>query len=174
MINSHFHGNDKFMVILGVDPGTAIIGYGFIQTADSQIKIINYGYISTSPSSTTANRLKTVYQQLNKLIKKYSPEIMAVEDLFFFKNLKTAIKVSQARGVILLAGADNNLSIAEYTPLQVKQAVTGYGRAEKSQIQKMIKMIFKLKEIPKPDDIADALAIAFCCASSYKLSQIKN
>ncbi len=156
------------MTIMGIDPGTAIVGYGIIESGKQNPEVIDYGCIETSPLLKTAERLKKIYAELEKLIKKYRPEAMAVEDLFFFKNLKTAIKVSQARGVILLAGANNNLQIFEYTPLQVKQAVTGYGRAEKIQMQKMVKLIFNLSEIPKPDDAADALAVALCCANSYK------
>lgn len=158
----------NFMVILGIDPGTATVGYGLIKTNQSKVEVIDYGCIQTSSLLKPAERLKKIYTELTKLIKKYRPEIMAVEDLFFFKNLKTAIKVSQARGVILLAGANNNVPVYEFTPLQVKQALTGYGRAEKIQMQKMVKLIFNLKEIPKPDDAADALAIAFCASNNYK------
>ena len=154
------------MIILGIDPGTATTGIGIIKSEKSNIDLIHYDCILTSPKESTAQRLKTLYTELEKIIKKYKPDMMAVEDIFFFKNLKTAIKVSQARGVILLAGAQNKLTICEYTPLQIKQAVSGYGRAEKLQVQKMVKIILKLREIPKPDDAADALAVAICCANS--------
>lgn len=153
------------MIILGIDPGTAIIGYGAIE-GGRKLKLIDYGCIKTTPDFSTAERLEKLHLELEKLIKKHKPDIVAVEDIFFFKNLKTAIKVSQARGVILLAIAQSKTRIAEYTPLQIKQAVACYGRAEKSQVQKMVKVILDLKEIPKPDDAADALAIAICCAHS--------
>ncbi len=155
------------MIILGIDPGTARTGYGVIQKEKSNLEIIDYGCIETEKTLSTANRLKEIDQELNKLIKKYKPEKVAVEDIFFFKNLKTVIKVSQARGVILCSAARMKIPVSEYTPLQVKQAVTSYGRADKSQVQKMVKLILNLKEIPKPDDAADALATAICCANSF-------
>ncbi len=155
------------MIILGIDPGTATTGYGLIKK-NGEINLINYGCIKTSCDLTTAERLKELYNQLDSLIKKYQPDIAAVEDIFFFKNLKTAIKVSQARGVILLTATKSNIPIFEYTPLQVKQAITSYGRAEKIQVQKMVKTLLNLDEIPKPDDAADALAVAICCANSLR------
>lgn len=155
------------MIILGIDPGTAATGFGVIKK-NRELKLIEFGCIKTPTSLTTAERLKELHNQLSKLIKKHKPDIMAVEDIFFFKNLKTAIKVSQARGVILLSAAKSKISVFECTPLQVKQAITGYGRAEKIQVQKMVKMLFNLKEIPKPDDAADALAAAICCAHTIK------
>ena len=151
------------MIIIGIDPGTAAIGFGIIKK-EEEISLIDYGCIKTPTNLTTAKRLEELYNQLTKLIKKHKPDIMAVEDIFFFKNLKTAIKVSQARGVILLTAAKSKISVFECTPLQIKQAVTGYGRAEKIQVQKMVKTLLNLKEIPKPDDAADALAAAICCA----------
>lgn len=156
------------MLILGIDPGTALIGYGLIEYKNKKAILKEYGCFTTSPKDKTAQRLKVLSDDLTKFIKKHRPAVMAVEDLFFFKNLKTAIKVSQARGVILLAGAQAKMPIYEFTPLQVKQAITGYGRAEKQQVQKMVKAILNLEEIPKPDDAADALAIAICCAHSLK------
>jgi len=154
------------MIILGIDPGTAIIGYGIIEKLSDKLKVIEYGCITTKTEYSTAERLDQLDQELIKLIKKHKPDKMAVEDIFFFKNLKTVIKVSQARGVILMRGARIKIPIFEYTPLQVKQAVTSYGRADKKQVQEMVKLLLKLKEIPKPDDAADALAIAICCAHS--------
>ena len=154
------------MTIIGIDPGTAITGYGVIKKEPSGLKIIDYGCILTEQSLTAAERLKETDRQFVKLIKKYKPEKIAVEDIFFFKNAKTIIKVSQARGVILFRAAKMMIPIFEHTPLQVKQAVTGYGRADKNQVQQMVKNILKLKEIPKPDDAADALAIAICCANT--------
>jgi len=158
------------MIILGIDPGTAIIGYGLIEKEEKgqKLKAIKYGCIKTSKDFTTAERLRVLNEELGALIKKYRPDIVAVEDIFFFKNLKTAIKVSQARGVILLTIANANLHVAEYTPLQIKQAVACYGRAEKNQVQQMVRRLLGLKEVPKPDDAADALAVAICCAHSIR------
>jgi crossover junction endodeoxyribonuclease RuvC len=156
------------MLILGIDPGTAMIGVGLIEYKKKKLVFLDCTCLKTNPQKQTAERLKDLYWQLVKIIKKYQPEVVAVEDIFFFKNLKTAIKVSQARGVILLAAAQQKIKIAEFTPLQVKQALTGYGRAEKQQVQKMVKTLLNLKEIPKPDDVADALAVAICCAHSLK------
>jgi len=155
------------MKIIGIDPGTAIIGYGVINSG-KKLEVIDYGCIKTSVDLSTAERLNVLHKELSLLLKKHKPEIVAVEDIFFFKNLKTAIKVSQARGVILLTVAQNKIPVAEYTPLQIKQAVACYGRAEKIQVQKMVKTLLNLKEIPKPDDAADALAVAICCAHSIK------
>ncbi len=155
------------MIILGIDPGTAITGYGVIEKSN-QLKMIDYGHITTDPQYSTGERLVKLEKQLTKIIKKYKPEQIAVEEIFFCKNLKTAVKVSQARGVILAAGARMKIPIFEYTPLQIKQAVTSYGRADKNQVQQMTKLILNLKEIPKPDDAADALAASICCANSIK------
>ena len=155
------------MIILGIDPGTATTGFGAIKKT-KKLSLIAYGCITTSADLSTADRLNKIHKELSSLIKKYKPNIVAVEDIFFFKNLKTAVKVSQARGVILLTAAKAKIRITEYTPLQVKQAVACYGRADKAQVQKMVKTLLNLKEIPKPDDAADALAIAICCAHSVK------
>lgn len=152
------------MIIIGIDPGTAITGYGIIENKASSLKVIDYGCILTEQSLTTAERLKETDKQFVKLIKKHKPEKIAVEDIFFFKNAKTIIKVSQARGVILFRAAKMMVPIFEHTPLQIKQAVTGYGRADKKQVQQMVKIILNLEKIPKPDDAADALAVAICCA----------
>jgi crossover junction endodeoxyribonuclease RuvC len=155
------------MKILGIDPGTATTGFGLIKK-ERKLELIKYGCIKTSVDLSTGERLNKLHGELEKLIKTQKPDIVAVEDIFFFKNLKTAIKVSQARGVILFTAANLNIPIYEYTPLQVKQAVTTYGRAEKIQVQKMVKILLNLKEIPKPDDAADALAIAICCTHSIR------
>ncbi len=152
------------MIILGIDPGTAILGYGIIEATGNKLKLIKFGCFNTEKSMSDPARLKSLYGELIKLIKKYRPAAMAIERLFFFKNAKTVISVAQARGIILLAAENMSLPIYEFTPLEVKQAVTGYGRAEKQQIQKMVKMILGLKETPKPDDAADAVAIAICGA----------
>lgn len=161
------------MKIIGIDPGTAIIGYGIINSG-KKLELIDYGCIKTSINLSTAERLEKLHKELKALIKKHKPDIAAVEDIFFFKNLKTAIKVSQARGVILLTIAESKIPVAEYTPLQIKQAVACYGRAEKSQVQKMVKILLNLKEIPKPDDAADALAVAICCGNSIRPNVYKK
>ncbi len=169
------------MLILGIDPGSAIIGYGLIETSSSasqrgqkECLVKKYGCLFTRPKQTAASRLNDLHRQLDKLIKQSRPNAVAVEELFFFKNQKTVIQVSQARGVILLTAQKNKVTVYEYTPLQVKQALTGYGRAEKKQIQQMVKMVLGLKEIPKPDDAADALAVAICCAHSIKTEDFIN
>ncbi|MEI7884550.1 MAG: crossover junction endodeoxyribonuclease RuvC [Clostridia bacterium] len=160
------------MRIIGIDPGTAIVGYGVLDYIGNQFKVVAYGAITTPATSPMSARLKTIYQELQAVIELYQPAHIAVEELFYNTNAKTVISVGQARGVILLAGAEANLEVAEYTPLQVKQAVVGYGRAEKKQVQEMIKILLKLEKVPKPDDVADALAIAICHAHSYKLGRL--
>jgi crossover junction endodeoxyribonuclease RuvC len=150
------------MIILGIDPGTAATGYGIIQGSVRKIKCVSYGCIPTDPAFSPGERLKKLAFELSKLIKKYQPKIVAVENIYFFKNLKTALPVSQAKGVILLVCAQKRVPVYEFTPLQAKMAVVGYGRAEKNQVQKMLKILLGLKETPKPDDAADALAIAIC------------
>lgn len=158
------------MTILGIDPGTAILGYGCIRAEKNKNKLIAYGCLKTAKHLDEASRLKILYNGLVKLVKKFKPDCLAVEKIFFFKNAKTVISVSQARGVAALAAANLGVPVIEFTPLQVKQAVCGYGRAEKQQIQKMVKFLLEMKEIPKPDDAADALAIAICAAHCQKFS----
>ena len=158
------------MIILGIDPGTAITGYGLVSHEGNHLKRITHGVIRTSPELPMATRLSRIYQGLGELMAQYQPEVVAVEELFFNKNVRTALAVGQARGVILLSAATAGLEIAEYTPLQVKQAVVGYGRAEKMQVQEMVRVLLCLSEIPKPDDAADALAIAICHAHSRKVN----
>lgn len=150
------------MRILGIDPGTAIVGFGLVDKEGNSFKTLEYGCIYTEAHMDLEKRLHIIYRELDEIIKKYKPDEMAVEDLFFNNNAKTAISVGQARGVIVLTGELNGINQATYTPLQVKQAVVGYGRAEKKQVQKMVKTILGLEKIPKPDDAADALAIAIC------------
>lgn len=154
------------MIILGIDPGIAIAGWGVVSYEGSRFRTLGCGAIETPAENPTPDRLVTIYDELTKIIKQYNPSSMAVEELFWNTNQKTGIRVSQARGVILLCAAKNNLSIAEYTPLQVKQAVVGYGRAEKKQVISMVTLLLGLKEPPHPDDTADALAIAVCHAHS--------
>ncbi len=156
------------MIIIGIDPGTATTGFGIIEYKDSNLKLIDYGIIKTSQKLPMAKRLKIIFDDLTKIIESQKPDWIAVEQLFFATNTKTAISVGQARGVVLLCSQKADLNIAEYTPLQVKQAVTGYGQATKKQIQQMVKIILNLKSIPKPDDAADALAIAICHSSTIK------
>jgi len=160
----------KKTIILGIDPGYAITGWSILAKEKQNLKLIKYGVITTPQKMEHAERLNSLNQELNKIIKKHKPDILAIEDLFFFKNLKTAIKVAEARGVILMTAIENKLKIKEFTPLQIKQALVGYGRAEKKQIQEMVKMILNLKKIPKPDDAADAVAVAICCANSTTIN----
>ncbi len=154
----------KMMRILGIDPGLATTGYGLIDYQKNQFRVIQYGVIRTQSKLPMPDRLKKINECMQQLIHQYKPENVAVEELFFNSNAKTALLVGQARGVVLLTAAMENLPIFEYTPLQVKQGVAGYGRAEKQQIQIMVKTLLNLKEIPKPDDAADALAVAMCHA----------
>lgn len=156
------------MIILGIDPGTATTGYGVIGKSQKKIKCQSWGVIKTSPSLSDGERLRKLNNELNRLIRKYRPKAMAVENVYFFKNLKTALPVSQAKGVVLLTAAKKRIPIYEFTPLQIKMVIAGYGRAEKKQVQKMIKKLLNLKEIPQPDDAADALAVAICCAFSLR------
>ena len=155
------------MRILGIDPGYATVGYGLVDYDNARFSVVNYGAILTSADTPFENRLAEIYSDLCELIKFYKPQFMAVERLFFTTNQKTAIDVAQARGAILLAAVNNAVEISEYTPLQVKQSVTGYGKALKNQVQEMTKRILNLTAIPKPDDTADALAIAICHAHTY-------
>lgn len=162
------------MIILGIDPGFAITGYGIVEKIGSKYKYIKHGAITTDSKLDFQERLKINHQELDKLIKEYKPDLFAIEELFFAKNTKTVINVAQSRGVLILTAIQNKLTAYEYTPLQIKQALTGYGRADKNQIQQMVKIILNLKEIPKPDDAADALAIAITCGNSYKSLLNKN
>ena len=148
------------MRILGIDPGTAIVGYSIVDFKQGKYIVKDYGCINTSKDEDMPLRLESIYDSLENIIKLWKPDDMAIENLFFFKNQKTIIEVGQARGVITLERKKNGLSLFSYTPLQVKMGIAGYGKAEKKQIQEMVKMILKLDEIPKPDDAADALAIA--------------
>ena len=148
------------MRIIGIDPGTGIMGFGVIEYAKGKAQLVDAGVIRTPAKEDDAIRLQTIFEELTDIIVETKPEIMSVEKLFFAQNVTTAMTVAQARGVVLLAGKQAGLDIFEYTPLQIKQALTGYGRAEKSQIQEMVRVILQLKEIPRPDDCADALAAA--------------
>ncbi|MCX5750384.1 MAG: crossover junction endodeoxyribonuclease RuvC [Candidatus Saganbacteria bacterium] len=157
------------MIILGIDPGTATTGFGFVEVTGNKTSLVKYGVVKTSSKTKAHLRLLGISKQLGKEIKAVKPDVVAVEKLFFGVNAKTAILVGEARGVILLTCAQQGLEVVEYTPLEVKMALTGYGRAEKQQIQQMVKRLLCLKDIPKPDDAADALAIAITHAHSYKI-----
>lgn len=151
------------MRVIGIDPGTACLGYGIIENITKQkFKVITYGCVKTPAHTDMSWRLLVIYKAIEKLIKKHKPDCLTVEKIYFMKNVKTAISVSQARGIILLLAMQNNLQVAEFDPTQVKLAITGYGKADKSQIQKMLRLQLGLEEIPKPDDAADALAVALC------------
>ena len=153
--------------ILGIDPGLATIGYALVDKETNHFDVLEYGVIKTSADKSDVERLEIIHRNIEALIEEFQPEEMAVEELFFNKNVKTAIVVGQARGVILLAGSQAGLKVAEYTPLQIKQAVVGYGRADKKQVQQMVKSLLNLSEIPRPDDAADALAISICHGHVY-------
>ena len=156
------------MIILGIDPGFARVGWAVIRSQNSKFNVLNYGCIETSKNTASQERLADVYRQICAFIKKYKPDVLAIEELFFTNNAKTAFKVGEARGVIILSGAIQKIPVFSYTPLQVKIAVTGYGKAEKTQVGKMIKAILKLKELPKLDDTTDALAVALTHAFTSK------
>lgn len=160
------------MRILGIDPGIGRTGWGVIRHEKGNIHVGNYGCIETFQTSSLEKRLATLYTKIGDIITTEKPDSLAIEELFFNTNVSTALIVGQARGVILLAAAQANLSIGVYTPLQVKMAVSGYGRAGKGQVGQMIKTLLKLSEIPKPDDTADALAIAITHAFSYKMNKV--
>jgi len=157
------------MIILGIDPGLAIVGWGVIESNRGNIRPIAYGAITTPPHTDVEERLSIIAEDLGAVIDKYRPDEMAVEELFFNTNITTGISVAEARGVILLTAHQRGVKISEYTPLQVKQAVVGYGKAEKGQVIAMVTSLLKLQKPPKPDDTADAIAIAIChsqCAGS--------
>ena len=150
------------MIILGIDPGYAIIGWGVLEYKANKFRVIDYGAITTEAHTPFPIRLQTIYTEMNMIFDKYHPGVMSMEKLFYNNNAKTVIDVAQARGVITLSAQMHGVVIAEYTPLQVKQSVVGYGRAEKKQVQEMTRVMLGLAKIPKPDDTADALAMAIC------------
>ncbi len=163
------------MVILGIDPGIATTGWGVVEKGESarikgkDIVMLDYGCVSTEANLNLSERLELLYKGISELLRKYKPDAFVVEELFFNTNVKTAVVVGQARGVILLAAAHFKVPCFEYTPLQVKMSLTGYGRAEKKQMQKMVQMVLGLVELPKPDDAADALAIAYCHGVTFRM-----
>lgn len=164
------------MRILGLDPGTATTGYGIIDVDSDRYEVVCYGVISTSPKDATPVRLQSTYRQLTALLAEYRPDTAGVEQLFFGRNITTAIGVGQARGVLLLALADADVPLSEYSPPSVKEAVTGYGNADKPQVQLMVRHLLNLEETPKPDDAADALAVAITHArqESFRLAQERD
>jgi crossover junction endodeoxyribonuclease RuvC len=159
--------------ILGLDPGTATVGYGLIEIEDGRPSVVTYGVLSTSPEDgSTARRLQLVYQGLNELLEQYRPDAAAVEELFFGRNITTAIRVGQARGVLLLALANAGIPVAEYSPPKIKEAVSGYGKASKQQVQFMVQNLLDLDEIPRPDDAADGLAVALTHYQYYRFESM--
>ncbi len=162
------------MLVIGVDPGTAITGWGLVREreGDSALECVAYGVVTTPAGMALPKRLQTIHRQLKELITLHRPDTGAVEKLFFQTNVKTAMSVGQGRGVAMLALADCGLEIGEYTPLQVKQAVAGYGGADKKQMQEMVRALLELEDIPKPDDAADALAVAICHLYSMKMNAL--
>jgi crossover junction endodeoxyribonuclease RuvC len=160
------------MRVVGIDPGTATTGYGVIEESRGRLRLIAYGTVCTGAGLPMPSRLLDLHNRLTELLALHAPDSAAVESLFFQKNVRTAITVGQARGVILLALACVGLPVSEYTPMEIKQAVAGYGGAEKKQVQAMVRAILELPEIPQPDDAADALAVAICHAHSYKIERL--
>jgi crossover junction endodeoxyribonuclease RuvC len=162
------------MRVLGIDPGTAITGYGVVEEVQGDVRSLAFGVIRTPAGQPLSARLQSIYREVRKLATEWEPSTAAVEELFFSSNVRTAMSVGQARGVTLLALADAGLRIAEYTPLAIKQAVTGYGRADKAQMQEMVRLLLGLGEMPRPDDAADALAVAICHLHSARLTALSE
>lgn len=165
------------MKVLGIDPGTGILGFGVVEASKTDgVKLVGGGVIKTPVNQADGDRLKVIYDELSQIITELNPEVMAVEKLFFARNVSTAMSVAQARGAVLLCGRQHGLELFEYTPLQIKQALTGYGRADKQQIQAMVRAVLGLKETPKPDDCADALAVAICHAmqGEFKMAMVSG
>ncbi|HSX33193.1 MAG TPA: crossover junction endodeoxyribonuclease RuvC [Candidatus Saccharimonadales bacterium] len=158
------------MRIMGIDPGTGILGFGVIEVQGKQAALVDAGVIRTPVHEDDAVRLQTIYEELTDIIVQTKPQIMSVEKLFFARNVTTAMTVAQARGVVLLCGKQAGLNLFEYTPMQIKQAITGYGKADKKQVQEMVRVLLKLSDVPKPDDCADALAAALTHAANAKFA----
>jgi|SRR2546430_7368366 len=155
--------------VLGLDPGTATTGFGLVEESDNSLKAVEYGVILTPANLPMPQRLRLIFLRVSELLERFRPEAVSVEKLFFNRNVTTALSVGQARGVALLAAANTDLPVFEYTPLEVKQAISGFGRASKDQVQQMVRLILQLEQIPKPDDAADALAIAICHIQSAQM-----
>ncbi len=160
------------MLALGIDPGTALTGYGLVCEEETGLALVDCGVITTPPDQPLARRLQSIYRGLTDLIGRHRPDEAAIEELFFSRNVRTAMSVGQARGVVLLALADAGLPVHEYKPLQVKQAVVGYGRASKQQIQEVVRMLLHLDQAPQPDDAADAVAVAVCHIHSVRMREL--
>jgi crossover junction endodeoxyribonuclease RuvC len=154
--------------VIGIDPGTALMGYGIVEGEGNRQRAVAYGALTTPPGTAAELRLQRLYRELSALMEQHAPDVLAVEELFFGRNVTTAIFVGQARGVVLLAAADHGVPVREFTPAQVKQGVTGYGRAEKLQVQQMVKVLLNLPAPPQPDDVADALAVGICALQSAR------
>lgn len=162
------------MRVFGIDPGTATTGYGVVEEVEGDLRMLAFGVIRTPADQPLSIRLQSIYRALRKLATEWRPTATAVEELFFSRNVRTAMSVGQARGVALLAMADAGLDVAEYTPLVIKQAVTGYGNADKAQMQEMVRLLLGLAEVPRPDDAADALAVAICHLHSARLATLSE
>jgi len=160
------------MLVLGIDPGTAITGYGLVREEDQGLALVDCGVITTPAGQPLPQRLQTIYQGLSEVIHRHQPRIAAVEELFFSRNARTALSVGHARGVTLLALADAQLPIHEYKPLEIKQAITGYGGADKQQVQEMVRLLLHLDQVPRPDDAADAVAVAVCHIHSARMAAL--
>ena len=160
------------MLVLGIDPGTATTGWGMVKRQEDALTLLDYGTVSTAQDTPAPQRLQIIYRELGHVISRHEPDAAAVEKLFFSKNVRTAMAVGQARGVALLAVADAGLPLHEYTPMEVKQSVCGYGKASKEQIQKLVKMLLGLDFLPEPDDAADAIAVAICHLNSERLERL--
>jgi len=160
------------MLTLGIDPGTATTGFGLVIERSNKLTVVDHGVIRTPKTESSQNRLRILFNEIKSLLRIYKPKWLAIERLFFGKNVKTVNAVSQARGIVLLAAAELKVKISEYTPLEVKMALTGYGRADKQQVQHMVKSLLGLAILPEPDDAADALAIAICHHHSYKIKSL--
>lgn len=157
------------MLVLGIDPGTAITGYGLVREDDEGLALVACGVITTPADQPLPRRLQAIYHGLIAIINRHEPDQVAVEELFFSRNARTALSVGQARGVVLLAAAEAGLSLHEYKPLEVKQAIAGYGGADKRQVQEMVRMLLRLEQVPEPDDAADAVAVAVCHVHSARM-----
>jgi crossover junction endodeoxyribonuclease RuvC len=160
------------VLVLGIDPGLATTGYGLVRETESGLQAVAYGVVTTLAKHPLPQRLQQLYRELSALLQQYRPDEGAIEELFFSRNVRTAMSVGQARGVVLLALADANLPVADYTPLTIKQAVSGFGAADKVQMQTTVKMLLHLESIPRPDDAADALAVAICHLHSARLNRM--
>lgn len=160
------------MRVLGIDPGTAVTGYGIVEDGVDGLRTLTYGVVRTPADQAHPHRLQIIYRGITDLIKQWQPTAAAVEELFFSRNVQTAMSVGQARGVVLLSLVDAGLNVFEYTPLSIKKAVTGYGGADKQQVQEMVRLLLELSEVPRPDDAADALAVAICHLHSGSLADL--